>query len=223
LKRLAVIAVVGLVGALVPASSAAPAGVATATLKASPNTKLVDGQDIKITWSNFPGSGVFVRQCVGPAPPPPTGACSNYLGDVRISGSSGSATFTIRVEDGYCDPDHACVLTAYSGFSNAKRVAFTSLTFAAGVQIERDRVTANQVVGVFTTGFKPGETIIVSYRTGLSSHPSSPIAACTEKPFDDCSGVITELYTGAKGTHTIMAVGQSSRRTAMTTVTVVAV
>lgn len=108
--------------------------------------------------------------------------------------------------------------------SGADQFAYTQSAPAASVSPASG--PPRTAVGVSGSGFSPGETVKVSYATGLGApHPTS-VAVCTAQAAPDgsffCSGKIPRsVPAGAKGAHTIVAKGTISLARATTSFTLI--
>ena len=158
MKRIATVLVSGAMLVGVVAVAAAPASAASAAVKAAPNKKLVNGQQINVSGSHFdpnwpPTDGkhfVAVAECSAGVLTGDQAACDQTSpnnpqtapGDAVLTNSDshgkvGPVAFKVltgTVGDGTCDSAHACYMTiaevdTVSGPPHIDKFAFTKIAF----------------------------------------------------------------------------------------------
>lgn len=209
---------------LVPVSTGTAFAAATATLSASPNTGLLNGDIVKVTGSGFnPSTSVYLSECsdiTSGNPATCDGATSPYI-VTATSDASGNITnvpfkvHTGAVGNGTCDGSSTkCGVAATDNPFNPTAGHFGAgpLTFNT-VQVDPHKSLKNaQVVSVSGAGLAPSKNVaIVECGQGTSQ------SACDTNNVvlgaTDANGVLAPtnftVHTGAIGTATC-APGSSS-------------
>jgi IPT/TIG domain len=140
-----------------------------------------------------------------------------FMGDQQVGFTPVSdAEITLVTPVGE-NPDSLQVYVVSIGGTSATSAAtqFTYLAPGPTFRANPAAIAPGAAIKFSGTGFRPAETIKVTYKTGLRApHPSS-VVLCTATASATgsfwCKGVVHAATAGAKGLHTVTARGSTSR------------
>ncbi len=169
--------------------------------------------------TNYTGTGIGDPEGITAGPDGAlwfTNSVNNSIGRISTAGVVTNYTDPgIDLPDGItAGPDGAL------WFTNSGNNSIGRITTAPFVEVSPSTGAPGTAVTVSGAGFTPGETIIVTYKTGLASPTKVTICSTVAAAGGNftCTGNIpTAAIAGATGAHAITANGKTSRSKPKTT------